>query len=180
MHLRLHHGRSYIKFEYIRFCEKVKKTQFRMETELLNVVNYIKNISKKKVTFAKIAFMRKSYSLAKKILVILLIVNIVIRQNNIVIRHKGESQNGCFKKTKDAKLSEKTNISKVSGDKKCSFFRKIWRPLFPWNSRFEICPFALLPIICAESKNAKSKKNPSRGRNQFHKAKVNKYYSRSA
>ena len=31
-----------------------------METELLDAVNYIKNISKKKVTFAKIeAFMRK-------------------------------------------------------------------------------------------------------------------------
>ena len=31
-----------------------------MESELLNAVNYIKNISKKKVTFAKIeAFMRK-------------------------------------------------------------------------------------------------------------------------
>ena len=102
-----------------------------METELLNAVNYIKNISKKKVTFAKIAFVRQSYSLAKKILIILLIVNIVIRQNNIVIRHKRESQNRCFKKTKHAKLSEETNISNVSGDKKCSFFRKIWRALFP-------------------------------------------------
>ena len=31
-----------------------------MESELLNAVNYIKNISKKKVTFAKIeVFMRK-------------------------------------------------------------------------------------------------------------------------
>ena len=126
-----------------------------METELLNAVNYIKNISKKKVTFAKIAFMRKSYSLAKKILIILLIVNIVIRQNNIVIRHKRESQNGCFKKTKHAKLSEKTNISNVSGDKKCSVFRKIWRALFPWNSRFEIRLFALLPTICAEMQKVK-------------------------
>ena len=48
-----------------------------MESELLNAVNYIKNISKKKVTFAKIeAFIRKKelYSLAKKILIILPIV----------------------------------------------------------------------------------------------------------
>ena len=29
----------------------------------------------------------------------------------LVIRQKGESQNGCFKKTKGAKFSEKTNIS---------------------------------------------------------------------
>ena len=28
-----------------------------------------------------------------------------------VIKQKGESQNGCFKKTKHVKLSEKTNIS---------------------------------------------------------------------
>ena len=26
-------------------------------------------------------------------------------------------------------------------------FRKIWRVLFTWNIRFEICLFALLPII---------------------------------
>ena len=25
------------------------------------------------------------------------------------------------------------------------FFGKIWRALFSWNTRFEICPFALLP-----------------------------------
>ena len=38
-----------------------------MEKELLNAVYYVKNISKKKVTFV-------TYSLAKKILIILLIV----------------------------------------------------------------------------------------------------------
>ena len=26
-----------------------------------------------------------------------------------------------------------------------SLFRKIWRALFSWNTRFEICPFTLLP-----------------------------------
>ena len=44
-----------------------------------------------------------------------------------VIRQKGESQNGCFKKTKHAKFSEKTNISYPlirTGGKKCSFFGK--------------------------------------------------------
>ena len=27
-------------------------------------------------------------------------------------------------------------------------FRKIWRALFSWNTRFEIWPFALLPTHC--------------------------------
>ena len=31
------------------------------------------------------------------------------------------------------------------GGKKCSFFQKIWRALFSWNTRFEIHLFALLP-----------------------------------
>ena len=55
---------------------KVRSTKFKMESELLNAVNFINNISKKKVTLAKIeAFMRKkNYSLAKKILIILLIL----------------------------------------------------------------------------------------------------------
>ena len=55
-------------------------------------------------------------------------------QNSSVIRQKGESQYGCFKKSKHAKCSEKTNI-----------FRKIWRALFSSNTRFAIRPFALLP-----------------------------------
>ena len=51
-----------------------------------------------------------------------------------VIREKGESQNGCFKKTRHAKIFRKTNISYpliptstyvcVSGGKKCLFFGK--------------------------------------------------------
>ena len=53
-----------------------------------------------------------------------------------VIRQKGESQNGCFKKTKHSKFSE------------MFVFRKIWRALFSWNIRFEIRPFALLPTLC--------------------------------
>ena len=32
-------------------------------------------------------------------------------RNSSVIRQKGKSQNGCFKKTKHVKFSEKTNIS---------------------------------------------------------------------
>ena len=48
-----------------------------------------------------------------------------------VIRQKGESQNGCFKKTKHAKFFEKRTFLNpwytyvcVSGVKKCSFFGK--------------------------------------------------------
>ena len=33
------------------------------------------------------------------------------KSNSSVIRQKGESQNGCFKKTKHVEFSEKTNIS---------------------------------------------------------------------
>ena len=35
----------------------------------------------------------------------------------------------------------------VSGDTKCSSFRKIWLTLFSCNTRFVICRFALLPTI---------------------------------
>ena len=42
-----------------RVLKKVQSTQFKMEGELLNAVNYTKNISKKKVTYAKMeTFMR--------------------------------------------------------------------------------------------------------------------------
>ena len=57
-----------------------------------------------------------------------------------VIRQKGESQNGCFNKTKHAKFSEKqTFLTSWYTD------RKIWRAFFSWNTHFEILPFALLP-----------------------------------
>ena len=51
--------------------------------------------------------------------------------NLSVIRRKGESQNRCFKKTRHAKFSAKRTF----------VFRKIWRVLFSWNTRFEIRPF---------------------------------------
>ena len=39
-------------------------------------------------------------------------------------------------------------------------FRKIWRALFSWNTRFEICPFALLPTTWQdELKNTQYKKD---------------------
>ena len=39
----------------------------------------------------------------------------------------------------------------VSGGKNCLFFWKIRRALFSWNTRFEICPFALLPTISSNA-----------------------------
>ena len=67
---------------------------------------------------------------------------------------KGESQNGCFKKTK-AKFSKKMNIYySLIRISTCAYqgvrnvlSRKIWRALFSWKTRFEIRPFALLPTI---------------------------------
>ena len=67
--------------------------------------------------------------------------------NSSVIRQKGESQNGCLKKTRHAKFSKKRIFLTpcVSGGKKCSFFGKFGGALFSLNTRFEIRPFALLP-----------------------------------
>ena len=53
--------------------------------------------------------------------------------NSLVIRQKGESHNGCYKKTKYAKFPEKrpfhtplirTRSCEYQGGKKCSFFGK--------------------------------------------------------
>ena len=60
-------------------------------------------------------------------------------QNSSVIRQRGESQNGCFKKTKHDKFSEK---------RKCSFFGKFGVLCFLRNTRFEIRCFALLLTNC--------------------------------
>ena len=70
-----------------------------------------------------------------------------------VIRQKGESQNGCYKKTKHAKFSE-TNISySLIHTRACTYqgVRKVrlsenLRAFFSCNTRFEIRPFGLLPM----------------------------------
>ena len=68
---------------------------------------------------------------------------------SLVIRQKGESQNGCLKKTKHAKVSEKRTFLTpwyahvcVSGGKKCSFFEKFGVLCFLETPVFR---FALLP-----------------------------------
>ena len=52
-------------------------------------------------------------------------------------------------------IFRKINISYplmcVSGGKNCLYFRKNWRALFSWNTRFEICPFDLLPTISSNT-----------------------------
>ena len=54
-----------------------------------------------------------------------------ISPNSSIIWQKGESQNGCFKKTR--------NVQEMF------VFWKIWRALFScWNTRFEIRPFCLI------------------------------------
>ena len=63
-----------------------------------------------------------------------------------VIRKKGESQHGRFKKTRQVKFSEKRICVRVRTRRQEIFvFRKIWRVLFPWNTHFEMRHFALLP-----------------------------------
>ena len=83
----------------------------------------------------------------------------MIKNGNLsVIRQKGESQNGCFKKSKHAKFSEKKKMSYtppppsppnthtyvcVSGGKKCSFFGKFGVFCFVETSvlRFTLLPY---------------------------------------
>ena len=57
------------------------------------------------------------------IIVIVIIIIIITIISIIVLRQKGESQNGCFKKTKHSKFSEK-HIFYPLIRKKCSFFGK--------------------------------------------------------
>ena len=73
----------------------------------------------------------------------------------LVIRQKGKFQNGCFKKIKHVKFSEKRTFLtpwyaqihlRIRGQE-IFVFSKIWRA-FSWNSRFEIRPFVLLPTKC--------------------------------
>ena len=68
-----------------------------------------------------------------------------------VIRQKGESQNGCFQKTKHRKFSEhflptNTHTCAYHGVRNVRFSENL-ACLFPWNTGFEIRPFALLPTI---------------------------------
>ena len=54
---------------------------------------------------------------------------------------------GVTRKAKHAKFPEKRAYHlyvSLSGGKKCSFFRKIWRALFSCNTRFKIHRFSLL------------------------------------
>ena len=68
-----------------------------------------------------------------------------------VIRQKCESQNGCFKKTKHAKCSEKRTYLCVSGGKKCSFFGKFGMLCFLKTPvlRFALSPYyrRILPLL---------------------------------
>ena len=72
-----------------------------------------------------------------------------------VIREKGESQNGCNKKVKDAKFSEKgtfltpryVRVRVCITGLEMFIFWKIWLALLSCYLRFEIQLFALLPTI---------------------------------
>ena len=82
---------------------KVRSTKFKMESELLNAVNFINNISKKKVTFAKKeAFMRK-----KKLFTCKEdnIIDIVIENGLIQVR--GDGENAAFQ------IADEVNISHI-------------------------------------------------------------------
>ena len=69
--------------------------------------------------------------------------------NLSVIREKGESQNGCYKKTKHPKFSKNGPFLRSADICTRMYqrvrnvrFWKIWRTLFSCNTRFEIRPFA--------------------------------------
>ena len=69
-----------------------------------------------------------------------------------VIRQKGESQNGFFKKTKHVKFSKKQTFLitwyvhvrvRIRGSEMFVFLENLACFVFCWNTRFEIYPFAL-------------------------------------
>ena len=77
-----------------------------MKSELLNAVNYIKNISKKKVTFAKIeAFMRKKELFTCKEDLDTIIDNFI---ENDLIQVRGDGENAAFQ------IANKINSSQIS------------------------------------------------------------------
>ena len=66
---------------------------------------------------------------------------------------KGRIPKRVFQDNKACQIFRKVNISfplrvrvRISG-KEMLVFREIWRTLFSWNTRFEICPFAFLPTV---------------------------------
>ena len=93
--------------------------------------------------------------------------------NSSVIRQKGESQNGCFKKTKQCQIFQKTNISHPLTRTHTSAyqgvrnvrFSEIWLAFFSWNTRFEIRPFVLLPTNYSRKERSWSIANQNLTRN---------------
>ena len=67
----------------------------------------------------------------------------VDRFSSLVIRQKDASQNRCFKKTKQAKFSEKRLF--LTPWYAYARLSENLAALFSWNTRFEIRPFAPLP-----------------------------------
>ena len=65
---------------------------------------------------------------------------------SLILRQKGKSQNGCFKKTKHGQIFRKTNVSypliRTPEGKKCSFFGKLGVLCF---LETPLLRFALLP-----------------------------------
>ena len=72
-------------------------------------------------------------------------------EQNVDNKAKGRISKRVFQENKARQIFRKKIIffnpwyAHVSGGKKMSFLRKIWRDLFSWNTHFEIHPFALLP-----------------------------------
>ena len=72
---------------------------------------------------------------------------------------KGWISKWVLQEGKASQISPKTNISyplirtrtcAYQGGEKCLFFGKIWRPLFSYNTCFEIRPYALWPTKCCQ------------------------------
>ena len=59
---------------------------------------------------------------------------------------KYESQNGCFKEKSTSNFLKNEHFLPPDTHT-FSFFWKIWRALFSWNTRFEIRPSALLSVM---------------------------------
>ena len=106
-----------------------------MESELLNAVNYIKNISKKKVTFAKIeAFMRKKELLTCKEDLDNIIDSFI---ENGLIQVRGDRENTAFQIAGEVNSSQIPSLTESIDDKEKTEktkYRKIKRKmLLQWK-----------------------------------------------
>ena len=88
-----------------------------------------KNVSQSRLFVEFIQNQKRYHTSLDKTSIVTWKLLVVSSQNLSVTWQKGESQNGCFKKIRDIKFSEKR------------IFLSPWKGFVPWNTRFWDSPF---------------------------------------